>query len=678
MRLFTLNTGGVILLICITACQVKNKKPVLQTQQVLNTFLLNAESPKYSIKERLTFALKADSQAAVQNNDQRRFRSLKHIADLALDLDSIPLAQSSLLKAIELAQKIDDQNELGIALNSLAAVYTSISEYEKALEYYNSAAEAFRKTHNRKYLAQTLSNIGVVLKNQGDFQRAFKTTIEAVKIFELEKNTQDLAAGYTTLGNILKEIGRFDDALYYHQMALQLMQINYDSVNISLSLNNIGNVFRYKKEYNNALNNYQKALKCNCGPNRLKTSGIITDNIGQTYLELKEYDSAKRYFLKALDLRLASGDKNGVLTTSNRLSKLYLETNDIREAKRIALNAFNLGSESNYLKQRLENNLMLLDIYSKLGEEKMALHYSIKSLAVKDSLFNADMADKISKMKVVYETEKKEIENISLKKDKIIDTVKIEEQKSQKITWIILSISIFIVSVLTFYTWKKQKNYSFEQQITATKQEALNAQVSDHFISNTMDSINNFIENNDKQKASEYLLLFHRLIRVVLENSFKNLIPLETEMEVLTMYIELEKLRFTQHKLNYTFIVDNNIDPQYTYVPPMIFQVFVENSIKHGFNKDIGGALIINVLKEGNCIKCSVEDKATEIPDRIQTKHKAEKKGISLGSSLAEKLINITWHYNDSKIHRISDFVNIEDNLTGRRVEFLLPYIFIT
>ena len=70
--------------------------------------------------------------------------------------------------------------------------------------------------------------------------------------------------------------------------------------------------------------------------------------------------------------------------------------------------------------------------------------------------------------------------------------------------------------------------------------------MSDHFISNAMNSINQFIINNEKEKAIKYLLIFNRLIRRVLEKSIQKSITLKEDIEILTDYLELEKLRFIE------------------------------------------------------------------------------------------------------------------------------------
>jgi len=443
--------GTVLIFICITSCQRKNKKPTVHAEQVLTIFLHNAQDNTFNFKERLGFALKVDSMAILQNDTQAQLESLKLIANLYLDQDSIQLAKTYLLKSIEFAKSVSNQEELAIATNSLGAIFTAHSQYDSALEFYNNAISIFRKAHHQLYLAQTLANTGVVLKNDGDLQGAFKVTLDAIKIFEPLRDTLDLGAAYTTLGNILKELHRFDEALQYHRMALQLLKVEHDSAGMALALNNIGNVFRYKKEYAGALSNYFQALEINGKHEHIKTLATITDNIANTYLELKNYNSAETYFKRAIGLRIESGDKDGFLTTSNRLSRLYLEQNETKQAEKIALNAFMISPQSGFLKPRLENNLILFDVYKSLGQDKVASNYASKGLELKDSFLNSEMMNAISKMEVQYKTEQKEKELFLSRELQKVQSYKINAQKN----FIMLLVGFLtLLSILLFLVYR--------------------------------------------------------------------------------------------------------------------------------------------------------------------------------------------------------------------------------
>ena len=89
--------------------------------------------------------------------------------------------------------------------------------------------------------------------------------------------------------------------------------------------------------------------------------------------------------------------------------------------------------------------------------------------------------------------------------------------------------------------------------------QALRAQMNPHFIFNSLNSINRFILQNNKSQASEYLTKFSRLVRLILQNSQAALITLESELESLQLYLELEALRFDHH-FEFKIIVDDDLD----------------------------------------------------------------------------------------------------------------------
>ena len=138
--------------------------------------------------------------------------------------------------------------------------------------------------------------------------------------------------------------------------------------------------------------------------------------------------------------------------------------------------------------------------------------------------------------------------------------------------------------------------------------QALRAQMNPHFIFNCLSSINSFVLKNQTEAASDYLTKFSRLIRTVLNNSKKSLISLEEEMEMLRLYIDMEKLRFNDGFV-YSIEMDGSVDAGGIFIPPLLFQPFVENAIWHGLmHKKEKGRLDIRLGVEGELLICSIAD----------------------------------------------------------------------
>ena len=117
---------------------------------------------------------------------------------------------------------------------------------------------------------------------------------------------------------------------------------------------------------------------------------------------------------------------------------------------------------------------------------------------------------------------------------------------------------------------KERQMAELKQKATELEMQALRAQMNPHFIFNSLNSINRFILQNNKAQASEYLTKFSKLVRMILQNSQASLITLESELESLELYLDLEALRFNYH-FDYKISVPKDMDISVLKVPPLIF-----------------------------------------------------------------------------------------------------------
>ena len=168
-----------------------------------------------------------------------------------------------------------------------------------------------------------------------------------------------------------------------------------------------------------------------------------------------------------------------------------------------------------------------------------------------------------------------------------------------------------------------------QQQATELEMQALRAQMNPHFIFNSLNSINRFILQNDKEQASDYLTKFSRLVRSILQNSQSAFIPLASELEALQLYLELESVRFNHH-FHFNIHVDEDTDISSLKVPPLIIQPYAENAIWHGLmHKTEKGNLQIELYEEEDVLCCKITDdgigrkKAAELKSKSASTHKS-------------------------------------------------------
>lgn len=215
------------------------------------------------------------------------------------------------------------------------------------------------------------------------------------------------------------------------------------------------------------------------------------------------------------------------------------------------------------------------------------------------------------------------------------------------------------------------------KKILNNRMQTNRAQMNPHFISNCLNAIDSLINKGQNDNASNYIIEFGRLCRLVITNSKHQFIPLENEVETLKYYLSLEKLRLGE-MLEYSILVDPNINQSETSVPPSLLQPFVENSIQHGIQmKQAPGKILIEIKKiKSNVLECIVEDdgigrqKARAFQEKSVLKHK----GVGLSNS--RELIESFRKGKSAKIE-ITDLYDKAGKASGTRVCIHLPIITI-
>ena len=160
---------------------------------------------------------------------------------------------------------------------------------------------------------------------------------------------------------------------------------------------------------------------------------------------------------------------------------------------------------------------------------------------------------------------------------------------------------------------------------------SLRLQLNPHFMFNALGAIQYYIKQNDNRLAINYLADFAKLMRLFLESSKKRYIFLEEELELLRLYVLLERMRF-DNKFEVKFLIDDSLDPSTTELPSLLLQPFVENAINHGLrHKEGKGNLLIQINNDpqNEMIHCIIADdgigriRATEIKKQSIRKHKS-------------------------------------------------------
>jgi ligand-binding sensor domain-containing protein len=240
-----------------------------------------------------------------------------------------------------------------------------------------------------------------------------------------------------------------------------------------------------------------------------------------------------------------------------------------------------------------------------------------------------------------------------------------------------LSFLVFLSLVWLFvFLWargvrrRQEEKDRLAKRILDTEHMALRAQMNPHFIFNCLNSIQQFVFDQDIVSANKYISGFAKLIRATLQHSTTAYIPLANEMDYLSTYLSLEKLRF-QDKMDYSIEVDPSLNRREIFIPPMLIQPYVENCMRHGLRhkKDGKGYIWVSARPVEDKMVCIIEDNGIGRQRAAQYKTREHIEYQSRGMSLtADRIRLINAVHGDSIRTEVIDLQDEQGRATGTRV----------
>ena len=301
------------------------------------------------------------------------------------------------------------------------------------------------------------------------------------------------------------------------------------------------------------------------------------------------------------------------VTVSKTLPTLKIDNVIVNGSKKINSNAY-LSSDENTIE---------FGIFSVTHKDKRNLKYVYQLKGYDENWYTTDYYDntiKFTKLpagKYEFRVKLKDDSQVSNQ----IETFcfEVETVFWKKWQFILLVIFIITLCVILYYRMRiryllRKKNEEIEkekyiQELNKSKLTALKSQMNPHFMFNALNSIQEFILQNKKELASNYLGDFADLMRSYLQYSQEDYITLRDEIDTLELYLKLEKVRF-ENDFNYQVIYKPSLDIDSIQIPSFLIQPFVENAIKHGLLHKEGpkNITIQFVLQKGTVLKCIVTD----------------------------------------------------------------------
>lgn len=406
----------------------------------------------------MAFYHKVEGMLTKVNNKAIKCRLYRNYGVAYAKKNEYKKAESYYSLALENAKAINDKTLIGDLYSLLSVMYMNTSEYETATKYAKMSLEVRLKLDNKKDIIRSYSTLGNILGLATSYKSALENHFKALKIAEAINDTTWIAGCENNIGVIYSFLSENNKALEYYLKAIKLKELGENNtLEMAYSYNNLAMVYKKLKNYDLAITYYKKSLDIKRTHKDLQGIASSSNNLASTYISIGEYKLAEKYAFDALKIYTDMQNDNGIVSSLNNLGYLYMEKKEYKKALQYSKQANELSLKTGNKQHSLRSYGLTVKIYEYLGDYKNAYFYHQKYFDYKDSLFNAESEKQIADIQTKYETEKKEKENTLLKKDKLLNELKL----SQNIYWrrflTFILITVVIIAILVLYMYRKQR-----------------------------------------------------------------------------------------------------------------------------------------------------------------------------------------------------------------------------
>ncbi|MCK9422078.1 MAG: tetratricopeptide repeat protein [Bacteroidales bacterium] len=379
-------------------------------------------------------------------------------------------------KAGSMALSAGDSSLLMKALETEGNLNIDLGDNKKAAECYEQGLAIARKTGKKKEQNNFILGLGSIRQSEGNYPEAVRIFTEASKLAAESKNFENQALALENIGLTLTFTSDNREAIRYIRQALEIRKNHNLLREYAMGLQNLGITYRKLDLLDSALICYRQAQEILTGLHDSNTLVRVRYNTGLVLKNQKKYREARQAMEEVLALCRRKGISDGEVYALHTLAAITDEEGKTHDGLKYSDSAITLAKKRGFI-----SDLPLLlerkqDLLAKTGNYKVAYATALKSRELSDSLLSLDKQKEIALLKTRFDTERKESENILLKKN-------LQYQHSRLIFMagiLVLSALAFVFIVLMLiYRYKhlKQLKLLAEEKAFREEQEKRNKEL---------------------------------------------------------------------------------------------------------------------------------------------------------------------------------------------------------
>jgi len=205
-------------------------------------------------------------------------------------------------QSLAISSEIGNQFSEGKSLNGLGSTYLNLGEYRKAMEYYDQALKIAHEIGARQGESTSLGNLGITYFRLKNYRKAVEYHEQALVISREIGNRQVEGSNLNSLGNAYDSLGEYQKAIGYHEQSLTIAREIENRQGEGESLNNLGIVCASSGEYQKAIDYHEQSLAISREIGNRSGEGISLSNLGLAYYRLGEREKACGLWKEALSI----------------------------------------------------------------------------------------------------------------------------------------------------------------------------------------------------------------------------------------------------------------------------------------------------------------------------------------------------------------------------------------
>ena len=599
----------------------------------------------------------------------------------AIFSDSTSKAIQIVQETIDIAEKQKERLIEALAIKTLGYFNTLLSNHTEALSYYNKCIPILKNENSLLGLKSAYKHASRSAKATNKYALSNQYLKQAESIIRKDNDNSELLDNLLIQADNYYLLNQLDEANKTYNECISLAkQINEEDKELKAEIG-LSQVYNAQQQYEKSRIQLQSSKKKADKIDNVELTNSYYNSLSEVSKNAPntndEYNSIQQ---EAITFNSSRGNFNLATQNSLNISKSLLEQNRTKEALEVLEGNTEIATKSSDLAIKKEYYKVLGDIYKEEGEKDKAKKLEQEYNAILDSFELAqnnrqiildaknnlldNAQNKVLLLEKERELREKEIE--LLKKDKDLKDSTIKRQKI--ISWV-LGLGLLAIGILLFFIYKNNREKKISNQLLVLK--SLRNQMNPHFIFNSLNSVNSFIAQQDERSANKYLASFSKLMREVLEYSQEDFIPLSKEIDILSIYLDLEHFRF-KDTFDYKFTIDPTINREDYLIPPMLIQPFVENAIWHGLRyKKEKGLLLVDFSQQSDHVLITITDDGIGREQSKTLKTSNQKKMKSTGLKNVESRLEIIKNvFKKNLIVTIDDINNSQ--ATGTKVSIKL------